>query len=61
MCTFALSKGNDGIWAQGTKNLLSGLAKFTACPERKKRSREWRRKRTKTKTKNKNKIINKQN
>ena len=36
MCTFALSKGNDGIWAQGTKNLLSGLAKFTACPERKK-------------------------
>ena len=39
---FALSKGNDGIWAQGTKNLLSGLAKFTACPERKKRSREWR-------------------
>ena len=27
---------NDGIWAQGTKNLLSGLAKFTACPERKK-------------------------
>ena len=42
MCTFALSKGNDGIWAQGTKNLLSGLAKFTACPERKKRSREWR-------------------
>jgi len=34
---------NDGIWAQGTKNLLSGLAKFTACPERKKGSREWRR------------------
>ena len=27
---------NDGIGAQGTKNLLSGLAKFTACPERKK-------------------------
>ena len=22
---------NDGIWAQGTKNLLSGLAKFAAC------------------------------
>ena len=36
--TFALSKSNDGIWAQGTKNLLSGLAKFTACPERKKGS-----------------------
>ena len=35
MCTFALSKGNDGIWAQGTKNYLSGLRKFTACPERK--------------------------
>ena len=31
-------KRNDGIWAQGTKNLLSGLAKFTACPERKKGS-----------------------
>ena len=27
---------NDGIGAQGTKKLLSGLAKFTACPERKK-------------------------
>ena len=27
---------NDEIWAKGTKNLLSGLAKFTACPERKK-------------------------
>jgi len=27
---------NDGFWAQGTKNLLSGLANFTACPERKK-------------------------
>ena len=36
MCTFALSKGNDGIWAQGTKNHFSGLEKFTACPERKK-------------------------
>jgi len=34
---------NDGIGAKGTKNLLSGLAKFTVCPERKKRSREWRR------------------
>ena len=29
-------KRNDGIWAQGTKNYLSGLRKFTACPERKK-------------------------
>ena len=27
---------NDGIGAQGNKNLLSGLAKFSACPERKK-------------------------
>ena len=27
---------NDGIWTQGTKNLLSGLAKFSPCPERKK-------------------------
>ena len=61
MCTFALSKGNDGIWAQGTKNLLSGLAKFTACPERKKRSREWRQSETKTKTKTKTKKINKLN
>ena len=61
MCTFALSKGNDGIWAQGTKVFLSGLEKFAACPERKKRSREWRQSETKTKTKNKNKIINKQN
>ena len=26
---------NDGIGAQGNKNLLSGLAKFSACPERK--------------------------
>ena len=34
---------NDGIGAQGNKNLLSGLAKFSACPERKKGSREWRR------------------
>ena len=27
---------NDGIGAQGNKNLLSGLAKFSACPARKK-------------------------
>ena len=27
---------NDGIGAQSKKNLLSGLAKFSACPERKK-------------------------
>jgi hypothetical protein len=27
---------NDGFGAQGNKNLLSGLAKFSACPERKK-------------------------
>ena len=27
---------NDGIGAQGNKNLLSGLAKFSPCPARKK-------------------------
>ena len=27
---------NDGIGAQGTKNLFSGLTKFSPCPERKK-------------------------
>ena len=27
---------NDGTGTQGNKNLLSGLAKFSACPERKK-------------------------
>ena len=27
---------NDGTGAQGNKNLLSGLAKFSACPARKK-------------------------
>ena len=27
---------NDEIGTQGNKNLLSGLAKFSACPERKK-------------------------
>jgi hypothetical protein len=27
---------NDGIGAQGNKYLLSGLEKFSACPERKK-------------------------
>ena len=27
---------NDGTGAQGNKNLLSGLAKLSACPERKK-------------------------
>ena len=27
---------NDGTGARGNKNLLSGLAKFSACPARKK-------------------------
>ena len=27
---------NDGTGTQGNKNLLSGLAKFSACPKRKK-------------------------
>ena len=27
---------NDGIGTQGTKNLFSGLTKFSPCPERKK-------------------------
>ena len=39
-------KRSDGIGAQGTKNLLSGLAKFTACPERKKRKSRMETKRT---------------
>ncbi len=33
---FCIVNKNDGIGAQGNKNLLSGLAKFSACPERKK-------------------------
>ena len=59
MCTFALSKGNDGIWAQGTKNLLSGLAKFTACPERKKEVANGDKARPKQKRKRNKKKINK--
>ena len=32
---FCIVNKNDGIGTQGNKNLLSGLAKFSACPERK--------------------------
>jgi len=50
---------NDGIGAQGTKNLLSGLAKFTACPERKKEVVNGDEARAKQKRKRNKKKINK--
>ena len=48
---------NDGIGAQGTKNLLSGLAKFTACPERKKEVANGDERESKQKLKTKTKLL----
>ena len=48
---------NDGIWAQGTKKLLSGLAKFTACPERKKEVANGDKAKPKQKLKTKTKLL----
>ena len=50
---------NDGIWTQGTKNLLSGLAKFSPCPERKKEVVNGDKARPKQKRKRNKKKINK--
>ena len=36
MFYLCIANKNDGIGAQGNKNLLSGLAKISACPARKK-------------------------
>ena len=50
---------NDGIWTQGTKNLLSGLAKFSPCPKRKKEVVNGDKARPKQKRKRNKKKINK--
>ena len=50
---------NDGIGTQGTKNLLSGLAKFSPCPERKKEVVNGDKARPKQKRKRNKKKINK--
>ena len=39
MCTFALSKGNDGIWAQGTKISFQAWQNFLPAQGAKKKSR----------------------
>ena len=54
LCTV---NGNDGIGTQGTKNLLSGLAKFSACPERKKEVANGDKVKPKQKLNKKNKKI----
>ena len=48
---------NDGIWTQGIKNLLSGLAKFSPCPWRKKEVANGDKVKPKQKLNKKNKKI----